>query len=56
MNIPNMALVGELILDLGSDLVNLFIRGFNINVATRPVVPPTTCTGPAPAMSITFSL
>ena len=54
MNIPRIALVGDPI--GGWSLLSVENRpclGFNISVATNPVTPPTTWTGPAPAMSIT---
>ena len=53
MNVPRRTFVGEAIALGGIFISNLPIRGFSIMVATRPLTPPTKCTGPQPAMSTT---
>jgi len=54
MNIPSTALVGELIWGVLLDPPSYRpCLGLRRRVATRPVTPPTRCTGPAPAMSTT---
>ena len=50
INMPRTAFVGELICGAFLSLYLPYL-GLRMVVATRPVMPPTRCTGPAPAIS-----